>query len=114
MQLFPAAPAREEEAALSLACRDGFVLPQGRWSYPLTSCVSLNGSALQIHLQPQLHLSELLFHLPQHGHPQPRSPTRWGAGTGMSQHRPIGVHPLSWHLSPAPGDTPQHPTVDPP
>lgn len=49
----------------SLPCRDEFVLTRQSWSYPLTSCVSLNCSTLQIHLQSQLQLSEVLFHLKQ-------------------------------------------------
>lgn len=45
--------------------RDEFVLTRQSWSYPLTSCVSPNGSTLQIHLQSQLQLPEALFPLKQ-------------------------------------------------
>lgn len=43
--------------------RDEFVLTRQSWSYPLTSCVSLNCSTLKIHLQSKLQLSKVLFHL---------------------------------------------------
>lgn len=45
--------------------RDEFILTRQSWSYPLTSCVSPNGSTLQIHLQSQLQLPEVLFPLKQ-------------------------------------------------
>lgn len=45
--------------------RDKFILTRQSWSYPLTSCVSPNSSTLQIHLQSQLQLPEVLFHLKQ-------------------------------------------------
>lgn len=69
-QLFPRCPSAGRRKPLSASRaspphRDEFVLTRQSWSYPLTSCVSLNCSTLQIHLQSQLQLSKALFHLKQ-------------------------------------------------
>lgn len=70
MQLFPRCPSAGRTKPLLASCaspprRDEFSLTRQSWSYPLTSCVSLNCSTLQIHLQSQLQLSKVLFHLKQ-------------------------------------------------
>lgn len=92
MQLFPRCPraGRRKPLLASCAsppCRDELVLTRQSWSYPLTSCVSLNCSTLQIHLQSQLQLSEVLFHLKQ--------------PTAVQAHLPL-AHPLRKPTVPVP------------